>query len=84
VLGRHFDIGDDGELATLLLDRRGLAILPGSAFGDDPTALRLRFATSLLYGDDDEQRLAALNADDPLQLPWIVDGLKRLGHALAR
>lgn len=73
---------DDVSLATLLLDKHGVATLPGSAFGDDPSAMRLRVATSLLCGDDDEQREAALRSDAPLDLPWIADQLDRLAAAL--
>jgi aspartate aminotransferase len=45
-------LGVDGgaDLAELLLDRHGIAVLPGEAFGDDPSALRFRLATSLLHG----------------------------------
>ena len=38
-------------LARLLLRRYGAATLPGSAFGESPSTLRLRLATALLYGD---------------------------------
>ena len=44
------------ELADHLLEQRGIAVLAGEAFGDDPAALRFRMATSLLYGDSDEQQ----------------------------
>jgi aspartate aminotransferase len=71
------------ELAALLLDRYGMGVLPGSAFGDRPEALRLRVATSLLYGEDDEQRLAALSAEDPAGLPWIAGALDRATEVLA-
>lgn len=37
------------ELARYLLDEWGIATLPGSVFGEQPEALRLRLATSLLY-----------------------------------
>ncbi len=57
-------------------------MIPGHAFGDDPAALRVRMATSLLYGETTEQRLAALNAPDPLALPWIAASLGHLGEAL--
>jgi aspartate aminotransferase len=60
----------------------GVAAFRGSAFGDDPAALRLRVATSLLCGDGDEQREAALHSDSPLALPWIADQLDRLAAAL--
>jgi len=75
-------VEDDVALAATLLDKRGVATLPGSAFGDDPSARRLRIATSLLLGNDDEQRDAALRSDTPLDLPWIADQLDRLAEAL--
>jgi aspartate aminotransferase len=70
-------------LAGLLLERYGAGTLPGSAFGERPTALRLRLATGLLYGETDEQQEAALAAPDPLALPWIAGQLDRLGEILA-
>jgi aspartate aminotransferase len=70
------------ELAALLLDRYGVGVLPGSAFGEPPEALRLRVATSLLYGETDEQRYAALDADDPAGLPWITAALDRATEVL--
>lgn len=69
---------DDVAVAAWLLDHHGVAMLPGSAFGDDPSALRFRVSTSLLYGRSTEQREAALTADDPLALPWIAEALARL------
>ncbi|GLW11176.1 aminopeptidase [Microtetraspora sp. NBRC 13810] len=71
------------ELVTLLLDRYGIGVLPGHAFGDEPAALRVRVASSLLYGETTEQRLTALDADDPLSLPWIADSLDHLAGSLA-
>jgi aspartate aminotransferase len=67
--------------ATLLLDRYGIGILPGEAFGDDPLALRFRVATSLLYGDGDH-RLEALRSDDPAGLPWVSQALDTVRQAL--
>jgi aspartate aminotransferase len=58
-------------------------VLPGSAFGDEEHALRVRVATSLLYGNNYEQRCAALDAPRPEKLPWIEESLDRLGSALA-
>ncbi|MBB2910761.1 aspartate aminotransferase [Streptosporangium becharense] len=69
-------------LAAALLDRHGIATLPGSAFGDPGTALTLRVATSLLYGATPGQRRAALSADEPETLPWIASALTRLGDEL--
>jgi aspartate aminotransferase len=75
--------GTAAEAASHLLDRFGIGVLPGSAFGDDPRALRFRVATSLLYGDGD-QRLAALDSDDPVRLPWIAAALDEVRAALRR
>lgn len=71
------------DLSGLLLDRYGVGVLPASVFGEPEDALRLRVATSLLYGDSDEERLAALEAADPTELPWIAAALDRLGEVLA-
>jgi aspartate aminotransferase len=69
-------------LSALLLDRYGTSVLAGSAFGDDQPALRLRVATSLLYGDTDAERETALAANDPLALPWIASALARIEEVL--
>jgi aspartate aminotransferase len=75
---------DGGDtLATHLLERFGIGVLSGAAFGDEPDALRCRIATSLLYGETDEQRRQALAAEDPAELPWIKSSLDRLGSAVA-
>jgi aspartate aminotransferase len=83
-LEERWGITDSPGLARVLIDHLDVATLPGSAFGDDPTALRLRVATSLLYGPDDLRRQTALVDDDPVALPWIRDGLGQLATALAR
>jgi aspartate aminotransferase len=70
------------ELASVLLDQYAVGVLPGAAFGDDPSALRARVATSLLYGTSEQQRWEALRAEDPLQLPWIAASLAQLRSAL--
>ena len=75
-------MGTGAQLAALLLERHDVAVLEGGAFGDDPSALRFRMATSLLYGSTDAQRWDALGAEDPVALPWIADALERLGEAL--
>ena len=75
--------GSGAELADHLLERHGIAVLAGEAFGDDPAALRFRMATSLLYGDTDERKLEALASDDPAALPWIASALERLAQGLA-
>jgi aspartate aminotransferase len=78
-----FGVATGADLAALLLDRYGAGTLPGSAFGESASCLRLRMATGLLYGDTDEQREQALTASDPLRLPWISDALARFGEVLA-
>ena len=82
-LARRWGVTTGAGLAGLLLDRYGAGTLPGSAFGEPDEALRLRLATGLLYGEDDEQQEAALAADDPLALPWIAAELARLEEILA-
>jgi aspartate aminotransferase len=81
-LARHWGVTTGAGLAGLLLDRYGAGTLPGSAFGEPDEALRLRLATGLLYGENDEQQEAALAAEDPLALPWITAELARLEEIL--
>ncbi len=71
------------DLARTLLERYGVGVLPGSAFGDPPESLRIRVATSLLYGETADQRLQALTSPDPLRLPWIAASLDRVSYVLA-
>jgi aspartate aminotransferase len=75
-------ITNGAELATHLLERHGVGVLAGEAFGDDPAALCFRAATSLLYGDSDARRWMALHSADPLELPWIAGAIDRFGAAL--
>ncbi|MFE9100058.1 pyridoxal phosphate-dependent aminotransferase [Actinomadura geliboluensis] len=83
VLHENHGVRTAGDLTHLLLDRYGVGVLPGSSFGDAPAALRMRVAPSLLYGEDDEQRRAALASPAPTSLPWIASALDRLGEVLA-
>lgn len=52
------------QLAHYLLDHWDIAALPGTAFGEEPQALRLRLATSMLYTPEEarseSEREAAL------------------------
>jgi aspartate aminotransferase len=82
-LAARFGVGTGADLATLLLHRYGAGTLPGSAFGESASSLRLRLATGLLYGETREQREAALAAPEPLALPWISSTLARFGDILA-
>ncbi|MDD9370813.1 MAG: aminotransferase class I/II-fold pyridoxal phosphate-dependent enzyme, partial [Acidimicrobiales bacterium] len=75
-------ISTGADLADHLLERHGVGVLAGEAFGDDPAALRLRVATSLLYGRTDAERWTALRCADPLALPWIAEALDTLRDAL--
>ena len=70
------------ELTGLLLDRFGMGVLPAVEFGESAETLRMRVATSLLYGETEERRYAALAATDPLALPWISGHLERLSEVL--
>jgi aspartate/methionine/tyrosine aminotransferase len=72
-----------GELARLMLDDLGVAVLPGTAFGDLESALRFRVATSLLYGSSDAERLEAMASEEPTRLPWIAGQLAALDAGLA-
>jgi aspartate aminotransferase len=81
-LAAHGVDGGDA-LANHLLERFGIGALSGVAFGDERDALRCRMATSLLYGQSDDQRREALVAEDPAELPWIKSSLDRLGDAVA-
>ena len=76
-------IATSDDLAQALLSRYGIGTLQGSAFGDDPAKLRLRVATSLVYGHTDEQRWTAYESEDPLNLPWIAQSLEFLDDGLA-
>ena len=70
-LARGIDSGP--RLASALLEGPGIATLPASAFGEEEGALRLRVATSRLYGATREQQEMALTSEDPVSLPWLVD-----------
>jgi aspartate aminotransferase len=51
----------DVALAKRMLEEFHVAVLPGSAFGDDEDQFRFRVATSLLYGATTEERLSTLD-----------------------
>ena len=82
-LAARHDVTTGAGLAAHLLERYRVGVLPASAFGEDEPALRMRVATSLLYGDDDAQRERALASADPVSLPWIAASLRRLDDVLA-
>jgi aspartate aminotransferase len=76
-------VTDAESLARRLFDDSGVVVLPGHALGDDPRALRFKAATSLLYGDEREQR-AALESDDPVRLPHLAEVLGRIEKSFAQ
>ena len=82
-LQTRFGVSTGADLAALLLDSYGAGTLPGSAFGESASCLRLRLATGLLYGETDSERQQALTAPDPLKLPWISAALTRFSDILA-
>jgi aspartate aminotransferase len=81
LLERH-DVTSDESLAAVLLHEYGVGVLPGRAFGEPSGRLRLRVATSMLYGESDAERAAALDSADPCSLPWIAAALARLEEVL--
>jgi aspartate aminotransferase len=82
-LAERHNVTTGAGLASLLLDRHGMGVLPASAFGEDARSLRLRVATGLLYGETDAERERALDAADPVGLPWIATALDRVTEVLA-
>jgi aspartate/methionine/tyrosine aminotransferase len=62
------------QLAQYLLDEWDIATLPGTAFGEEAATLRLRLATSMLYGPPRELDLWHLLAQvDHLPIPGTTD-----------
>lgn len=82
-LRERLEIDGADALASLLLERFDVAVLSGTAFGDEPSALRFRLATSLLYGSGDEERQAALASDDPASLPRVREALDAIERVLS-
>lgn len=81
-LEHRFGVRTGVDLTELLLERYAVGVLPGSAFGDGVKELRIRVATSQLYGDTTRQRVAALRSAYPLLLPWVARALDRLDEVL--
>lgn len=81
-LTAEFGIGTGPELTSYLLEQYGMGVLPAQEFGEGAHALRMRVATSQLYGETEEQRYAALHAEAPTALPWVRAHLDRLAEVL--
>lgn len=81
-LAARFGITTGAGLADVLLNRYGIGVLAGNAFGDPARALRVRVATSRLYGDTPSRQEAALAADDPTTLPWVAASLGWIADSL--
>ncbi|SDD23221.1 pyridoxal phosphate-dependent aminotransferase [Glycomyces harbinensis] len=82
VLAERWGVATSEDLARVLLDEFGVVVLPGTAFGDDPSSLTLRVAVPGIYGESDSERLAALLAPDPVAMPWIGEALTGLREKL--
>jgi aspartate aminotransferase len=76
-------VGGSASLQDHLLHDAGIAVLGGHAFGDDPLALRVRVATSMLYGNTAQEQWDALRSDDPPSLPHVAQRLSMLDAGLA-
>ncbi|MDQ2837214.1 MAG: pyridoxal phosphate-dependent aminotransferase [Actinomycetota bacterium] len=78
---RQHGIEDSATLERHLLEHHGVAVLGGHHFGDDPSALRFRAATSMLYGSDSDERWQTLGSSDPLAMPYLARDLETLREA---
>ncbi|MCX5072542.1 aminotransferase class I/II-fold pyridoxal phosphate-dependent enzyme [Streptomyces sp. NPDC054949] len=75
-------VGDAMELEDWLGGRLGSPTPGGQRFADEPVGLRVRLSTGPLLGATPRERLAALTAPDPLELPHVRDALGRLRSVL--
>ncbi|MFH9070739.1 aminotransferase class I/II-fold pyridoxal phosphate-dependent enzyme [Streptomyces alboflavus] len=74
-------VGDAQDLEDFLGDRLGMPAPGGHRFGDDIAALRVRLSTGPLLGTDPGERMAALGAPDPLELPHVERALTSFAAA---
>lgn len=82
LLAGRYGVKTSGDLAALLLEKYGIGVLPGSAFGDADDALRMRVATSRLYGETPSRQEAALASLNPAGLGWIAESLDWVSESL--
>ncbi|MFM9699549.1 aminotransferase class I/II-fold pyridoxal phosphate-dependent enzyme [Streptomyces europaeiscabiei] len=74
-------VGDAQEAEDFLGARLGTAAPGGHRFGDDLGALRVRLSTAPFLGTTDAERVQALEAPDPLELPHVERALTLFGAA---
>lgn len=77
-------VTDSDSLREELFQEYDIAVLAGHHLGDSPHALRFKAATSMLYGDTEEEQLLALGAADPLQVPHVRNALTRLEESFVK
>lgn len=68
-------VTDSMELEDYLGDRLGAPAPGGHRFGDELGALRVRLDIGPLLGGTPDERLEALGAEDPLELPHVARAL---------
>ncbi|MCB5181136.1 aminotransferase class I/II-fold pyridoxal phosphate-dependent enzyme [Streptomyces antimicrobicus] len=76
-------VGDAMELEDHLGTRLGFPAPGGQRFADELGLLRVRLPTGPLLGATPQERLAALTARDPLDLPHVRRALGELAAVLA-
>ncbi|RII12392.1 Aspartate aminotransferase [Streptomyces sp. YIM 130001] len=75
-------VTDAMELEDHLTERLGMPTPGGHRFGDELGALRVRLSTGPFLGATGEERLAALDAADPLELPYVAEALRLVATVL--
>lgn len=76
-------VGDAQDLEDFLSARLGMPAPGGHRFGEGVDALRVRLSTELLLGATDEERLPALTAPEPLEMPHVERALSAFGSVFA-
>ncbi|CAM5245541.1 Aminotransferase class I/II-fold pyridoxal phosphate-dependent enzyme OS=Streptomyces alboniger OX=132473 GN=CP975_30355 PE=3 SV=1 [Streptomyces alboniger] len=75
-------VRDAQDLEDFLGERLGMPAPGGHRFGDDIDALRVRLSTSPFLGATKEERLAALDAPEPSELPHVRQALSVFAASL--
>jgi hypothetical protein len=74
---------DAAGVEAWLTRRLGRPVFGGHRFGDDQSAPRVRIDVGPQCGAGEEQRRAALRAEDPSAVPHVAAALRELGEALS-